>query len=60
MVTTILWPAILNAILPMSLREIIRLLPEIAERLARLAGGAARKVAGYRARYQSTCECDSY
>lgn len=52
MVTTILWPAIVNAILPMSLLEIIRLLPEISERLTRLAGRIVRKVDDYRASYQ--------
>jgi hypothetical protein len=59
MVATILWPAIVNAILPMSLREIIRQLPDIAGRLARMAGSDVRKVDAYRVRYQPDCAFNS-
>ena len=52
MITTILWRAIVAAILPMSLRDIISKLPQIAERLARLTGYTKRQLDNYRQRHR--------
>ena len=52
MVATILWRSIVSAIMPMSLRDIIQKLPQIADRLAKLAGYPKHQVHKYRAKHQ--------
>ena len=51
MITTILWPAIVSALLPMPLREIIRKLPRIAASLVKSTPTYQRQVDNYRHRY---------
>ena len=51
MIATILWRSIVSAILPMSLREIVQKLPQIADRLVKLAGNPKHQVDMYRANH---------
>lgn len=53
MITTILWPAIVAAIIPLSLQATIGALPKIAERLAKLSYGAPRQIDAYQIRYSN-------
>jgi hypothetical protein len=52
-IATILWRSIISAIIPMSLKEIIRKLPQIAERLAEMTGHQKHQVDKYRAKYKT-------
>jgi hypothetical protein len=52
MIATILWRSIVAAIMPMSLRDIIHKLPQIADRLHKLAGYPELQVHKYRAKHQ--------
>jgi hypothetical protein len=52
MMATILWRSIVAAILPMSLRDIIQKLPQIADRLTALAGHPKLQIDKYRAKHQ--------
>jgi hypothetical protein len=51
MIVTILWRAIVAAILPMRLIQIIATLPLIAERLVRSTGHSQYQIAKYQARH---------
>lgn len=53
MIATILWQSIVAAIIPMSLRDIIQKLPQIADRLAKLTGHPTHQVDKYRAKHQT-------
>jgi hypothetical protein len=57
MIATILWRSIVSAIIPLSLREIIRKLPEIAARLVTLVGNPKYQVDKYREKHQSKKRC---
>jgi hypothetical protein len=52
MLTTMLWPTMLRAILPLSLRELIRELPDIARRLIRMTRNGDGQLDEYRERYR--------
>ena len=52
MIATILWRSIVAAIMPMSLRDIIQKLPQIADRLAKPPGHPIHQVDKYRAKHQ--------
>jgi len=53
MIATILWRSIVSAIIPLSLKEIIRKLPDIAARLTTLVGYRKHQIDKYREKYQS-------
>jgi hypothetical protein len=48
MVTSLLWPSIIAALLPLRLQDILRLLPRLARRLAELTGRVIRQVEAFR------------
>jgi hypothetical protein len=52
MIATILWRSIVSAIMPMTLRDIIQKLPQIADRLIKMAGYPKHQVENYRAKHQ--------
>jgi hypothetical protein len=56
MIVTILWRSIVSAIMPMSLRDIIQKLPQIADRLVKSSGYPEHQLDKYRVKHQpKTC-----